>query len=57
MKEIGLTCCDPLVWIITALFGKLKGKKNLHQNHINKIFLKAGRIKDLSKDFQKETEI
>lgn len=26
MKETGLTC-DPLVWVITALFGKLKDRK------------------------------
>jgi len=35
--------CDPLVWLITALFAVLKDKKNLNQNQINKLFLQAGR--------------
>lgn len=42
MRERVLTC-DPLVWLITALFAVLKDKKNLNQNQIEKLFLQAGR--------------
>lgn len=68
MKGRVLTC-DPLIWLITALFAVLKDKKNLNQYQINKLLLQAGRTarifrkkksnKDLSKGpkcFQKKTE-
>lgn len=35
--------CDPLVWLLTALFAVLKDKKHLNENQINKLFLQADR--------------